>query len=183
MKHQHHHDDDHFGPRRERGGGERHHHRGGRGGGPGRFFESGDLRFVILHLINDAPRHGYEIIRLIEDLLAGANAPSPGIVYPTLTLLEEMGLAIAKVEGNRKLYSITQDGQHVLESKRALTDAILQRMKQAGQQHAQERPPQIMRAMENLKMVLRMRTAGFSPDQIAAATDAIDNAARQVERL
>lgn len=153
------------------------------GGGPGRFFGSSDLRYVILYLISDAPRHGYEIIKLIEGRTSGAHSPSPGIVYPTLTLLEEMGLAAVTVEGTRKLYAITDEGRRELEAHRAGTEAVLQRMQQAGERHTRERPGSLLRAMENLKMVLRMRGGQWSPDQLAAATDVIDNAAKQIERL
>jgi DNA-binding PadR family transcriptional regulator len=160
----------------------RHFGRGHRGG-PGRFFESGDLRFVLLHLISDAPRHGYEIIKLIENRMAGAHSPSPGIVYPTLTMLEEMGLAEVKTEGARKLYSITDLGRSELDAHRAATDAILERMQRAGERHARDESGPIARALENLKLVLRMRSAELSPDQVAAVTDIIDEAAKRIERL
>ncbi len=153
------------------------------GGGPGRFFESGDLRFLILHLISDAPRHGYEIIKMIESLLNGAHVPSPGIVYPTLTMLEEMGQAAVTVDGTRKLYAITEEGKRELEANKTLVQAILQRMQQAGAHHASERPAPLMRAIENLKMVLRMRAGQLYAEQLAAVTDIIDNASRQIERL
>jgi len=168
----------HFHGRRERGEPPRHW-----GGGPGRFFDSGDLRYVILHLISDTPRHGYEIIKLIESRMSGAHSPSPGIVYPTLTLLEEMGLAAVTVEGPRKLYTITDEGKRELEANRAATEAILQRIQQAGERHARDWPGPIMRSMENLKMVLRMRGGQWSSEQLAAVTDLIDNAAKQIERL
>jgi len=176
--HGHPYEDRHFGRGRFE-----HEGRGHRGGGPGRFFESGDLRFVILHLISDAPRHGYEIIKLIENQMGGAHAPSPGIIYPTLTMLEEMGLAAVTVEGTRKLYSITDQGRRELDANREMTDAILHRLQQAGERHARDRSGPIMRAMENLRMVLRMRGDQLPPDQLAAVTDIIDNAAKQIERL
>ena len=170
-----------------------HHNRGegrpfGRGlhegGGPGRFFDSGDLRYVILHLISDAPRHGYEIIKVIESRTSGAYSPSPGVVYPALTLLEEWGLAAVTVEGTRKLYSITGEGRRELEANRAATDATLQRMQETGERHTRDRSGPIVRAMENLKMVLRMRAGQWSSEQLlATVTDIIDNAAKQIERL
>jgi hypothetical protein len=76
-------------------------------GGPGRLFASGDLRFLLLELIAEKPRHGYELIKAIEEKLGGAYSPSPGVIYPMLTLLEETGLATVTNEGTRKLYSIT----------------------------------------------------------------------------
>src|SRR6202163_1906689 len=77
-------------------------------GGRGRAFEYGKLRFVVLQLIGEKPSHGYEIIKAIEDKTGGAYAPSPGVVYPTLTLLEDLGyIAAGANDDNRKLYKIT----------------------------------------------------------------------------
>ena len=92
--------------------GRRHHHFGGKfGGRMGRFFDHGDLRFVVLKLIAEKPRYGYEVIKEIEERLGGAYSPSPGVVYPTLTLLEELGYAtVSSAEGNKKLYAITPEG-------------------------------------------------------------------------
>src|SRR5881397_2832284 len=90
---------------REFGGG-RHGFRGrwgGGGSGPGRMFAAGDLRYVILQLISEKASHGYEIIKSIQEKLGGSYAPSPGVVYPMLTMLEEMGWASAVTEGTRKL--------------------------------------------------------------------------------
>src|SRR3954462_13018841 len=111
MNHNHsHHDHDwrRF-ARREHPHGER-QFRPGRGGrsGLGRFFAHGDLRLVILHLIAEKPRHGYEIIKAIEDHVAGAYSPSPGVIYPALTLLEELGYVTVSTapEGGRKLHAM-----------------------------------------------------------------------------
>ncbi|HEX4123436.1 MAG TPA: PadR family transcriptional regulator, partial [Tepidisphaeraceae bacterium] len=172
MKHSHSDDHDHHhhhpgpaGPSAQHGHGGRRGW-GGRGergrgghGGPGRFFDSSDLRYLILHLVSDTPRHGYEIIKLIEGESGGAHSPSPGIVYPTLTMLEEMGLAAVTVDGTRKLYAITEEGKRDLEANRGQVDALLARMREAGERHAHDRPAPILRAMENLKLVLRMRSA------------------------
>src|ERR1700744_2452417 len=81
------------------------------GGGRERFFDNGHLRLVILQLIADKPRCGEEIIKAIEERLSGGYAPSPGVVYPTLTLLEEEGMAVASAEGNKKLYAATEEGR------------------------------------------------------------------------
>src|ERR1700733_5426471 len=105
----------------------------GRGGGRGRFFGPGDLRLVMLALIAEKPRHGYELIKDIEERLAGAYAPSPGVVYPTLTLLEDMGLAVVTVEpGGRKLYALTDEGRAELAANQKTVDALLQRMAEAA---------------------------------------------------
>jgi DNA-binding PadR family transcriptional regulator len=94
----------------ERRGG---HHRHGRGG-LGRFFAHGDLRLVILHLVETKPRYGYEIIKTIEELVAGAYSPSPGVIYPTLTLLEELGYVTVSAEDGKKLHTITEQGRAFL---------------------------------------------------------------------
>src|ERR1700675_3700811 len=106
--------DFHHGEERHRGrhggfGGPMGHDRGfGGGGGRERHFDNGELRFVILQLIADKPSYGYEIIKAIEERLSGAYAPSPGVVYPTLTLLEEEGYAtVSSAEGGKKLYTVT----------------------------------------------------------------------------
>src|SRR5271167_5163350 len=92
-----------FGGRRFGG----HHHGGGRGGRLGRVFDHGDLRYVLLRLVAEKPRHGYELIKAIEEQFGGMYSPSPGVIYPTLTLLEELGyLRPETAEGTRKLYSI-----------------------------------------------------------------------------
>ena len=92
--------------------------RHGGGGMRGRFFDSGELRLVMLALIAEKPRHGYDLIKDIEERLAGAYAPSPGVVYPTLTMLEDMGLAVVSPEANgRKLYALTEEGRQMVASR------------------------------------------------------------------
>jgi DNA-binding PadR family transcriptional regulator len=126
-------------------------HRGGRFGGFGgrhggnfgeggedlmrarRMLAQGDLRLVALALIAEAPRHGYEIIKLLEEKTADWYSPSPGIVYPTLTYLEEAGYVTASTEGSKKLYTITDDGRAYLESNRDLVDVVLDRLAALGE--------------------------------------------------
>src|SRR5215813_9058744 len=131
----------------------RHWHRGGRSGGLGRFFAHGDLRLVVLHLIAEKPRHGYEIIKAIEDQVGGAYSPSPGVIYPTLTLLEEMGYVTvqASSEGSKKLHEITAEGKAFLEANRATLEPLLARMEEASRAAGDGPAPQLVRAMENLK--------------------------------
>ena len=87
--------------------------RGRRGGrGRGRMFDNGDLRLVVMQLLSERPRHGYEIIKALEERVGGGYSPSPGVVYPTLTLLEELGHATVTDErAGRKLYTLTPDGR------------------------------------------------------------------------
>ena len=163
------------------GEGERPYWRGR--GGPGRLFASGDLRFLLLELIAEKPRHGYELIKAIEEKLGGAYSPSPGIIYPMLTLLEETGLATVIEEGTRKLYSITDEGRKSLEENHAAVEAILERMAAVGgAARPTERDPQIMRAIQNLRMALGLRAGALTPEQRSRIVEIIDAAAREIER-
>jgi DNA-binding PadR family transcriptional regulator len=151
----------------------------------GRFFAHGDLRLVILNMIAEKPRHGYELIKEIEDSVAGAYTPSPGVIYPTLTLLEELGYVVAEADGAKKLYAITDEGRAFLTANQATVDALRERMAEASHTHGRGRAVSIMRAMENLKMALRLRAASgnLNEETIEAAAAIIDEAAKKVERL
>ncbi|HXP95402.1 MAG TPA: PadR family transcriptional regulator [Telmatospirillum sp.] len=160
--------------------------RGGRRGGRlGRLFAHGDLHFIILHLIAEKPRHGYEIIKAIEEKVAGAYSPSPGTIYPALTMLEEQGyVTVEPGEGSKKLYAITDEGKAYLDINHAAVEALLMHMEQANAMQGGDPAPQIIRAVENLKLALRLRlTRGtLSEDQIRAVTEALDRAAGEIER-
>jgi len=121
--------------RRHLGGGFGGRH--GMGGGDmmraGRMLAQGDLRLIALALIAEQPRYGYEIIKLLEEKTAGWYSPSPGIVYPTLTYLEEAGYVTATAEGAKKLYTITDEGKAHLEENRNFVDAVLERMSAIGE--------------------------------------------------
>jgi DNA-binding PadR family transcriptional regulator len=166
----------------EHGHAHRRHGGGGREAGLRRFFAHGDLRLVILNLIAEKPRHGYEIIKAIEDAVGGAYSPSPGVVYPTLTLLEELGYVTTSADGTKKLHAITDEGRAFIEANRPALDLLLERMSHAGPGHG--RSSGIVRAMENLKVALRLRMArgSISEEQVDAIAAAIDEAARKVEK-
>ncbi len=162
--------------------------RHGRHGGPGRigrFLEHGDLRFVILDLIAAKPRHGYEIIKAIEDKVAGAYSPSPGVVYPTLTMLEELGYASVVEEAGRKQYSLTPAGQAFLDENRVALQAILSRIAAFGAENAGGPPAALMRAMENLKLALRLRLSRgpLNEEQVRQIAAVLDAAAVSVEQV
>ncbi len=119
----------------------------GRGRGPGggdmfrvgRLFAQGDLKLLVLALITEQPRHGYEIIKLIEEKTNGCYSPSPGIVYPTLTYLEEAGYLAAESEGSKKRYRITPEGESYLKSNRDIVDVVLDRLAAIGRKMARMR--------------------------------------------
>jgi DNA-binding PadR family transcriptional regulator len=178
--------------RHERGFGgawERHGHgpwgRGGFGGGRERLFDSGELQFVILKFLAERPSYGYELIKAIEERLAGGYAPSPGVIYPTLTLLEERGLTeVVSTEGNRKVYGITEAGKQELAANQARLDAIFDRIEHSGRRFGRERSPEIMRAFRNLGEAIRgrmMRGENLTPEQITKIAQAITDAARAID--
>jgi DNA-binding PadR family transcriptional regulator len=151
----------------------------------GRFFDHGDLRLVVLKLIADQPSHGYELIKAIETAAGGAYAPSPGVIYPTLTLLDELGYVTAlQTDGGKTLYTITDEGQAFLDSNSQPVTGLFDRMARVAAQSAAF-SPQILRARENLKTALRLKlTAGApSPEQVAAIAKALDNAAVAIEAV
>src|SRR5882757_2855572 len=115
------------------GGGGRHGMGGGEMMRAGRMLAQGDLRLIALALIAEQPRHGYEIIKVLEDKTAGWYSPSPGIVYPTLTYLEEANYLTAQAEGSKKLYTITEEGRAHLSENQDFVDAVLARLSAIGE--------------------------------------------------
>jgi DNA-binding PadR family transcriptional regulator len=158
---------------------------GGGGRGRGRVFDNGDLRLVVMLLLSERPRHGYEIIKALEERVGGGYSPSPGVVYPTLTLLEELGHAsVCDERGGRKLYTLTDEGMKAVAESRRAVDAILARVAEGAAARAGP-PPPVARAMENLAIAVRLRLQGghATDAQIRAIAAAIDAAAHGVEEL
>jgi DNA-binding PadR family transcriptional regulator len=157
----------------------------GRGGGRRRMFDGGELRLVLLKLIADRPRHGYDLIRAVEERTNGAYAPSPGIVYPTMTLLAEMGLiGEQSSDGARKLFEITPEGTAHLADNANEVAAMFARLDALGAERERTDAVPIRRAMHNLKSVLMHRLGeGLDKDKLHEAVALIDEAARKIERL
>jgi DNA-binding PadR family transcriptional regulator len=171
-------------------------HRGGPGGqrgGPGgrgrdglaRFFAHGDLRLVVLSLIAEKPRHGYEIIKEIEDRVGGAYSPSPGVIYPTLTMLEDVGHVSVSEEGGKKLHAITDLGRAFLDANRPTVDALMARMTEAGRGRGGDGRRRVVEAMERLGLALRHKLARPDLDEakLVAAIAAVDAAVKAIEEL
>ena len=131
---------------------------GGRRGG-GRMLGHGDLKLLLLALIEQQPRHGYELIRTIEEMFLGQYSPSPGAIYPTLTMLEELGYAsVQNEQGARKLYAITEEGRAYLEGNRAAVEAIIERTRESARLFAKlSIPMSVHKAMHALKHAVLMR--------------------------
>jgi DNA-binding PadR family transcriptional regulator len=163
-----------------------HHRGGGRGGRLGRVFEHGDLRYVLLQLVAEKPRYGYELIKTIEEQFGGLYSPSPGVVYPTLTLLEELGQVSAESGGGtKKLYSVTAEGTEFLDANRTTVDRIFERMAEASRAIGGGPAPEIRRAVGNLEMALSIRLGKGPLDagQVQAITQLLDRAAAEIERV
>jgi DNA-binding PadR family transcriptional regulator len=159
---------------------------GGFGAREGRMFDSGELRLVILALIAEKPRHGYDIIKELGERVGGDYSPSPGVVYPTLTMLEEMGYASASQdEQGRKLYAVTPEGEKTLADNKAQVDAIFARFSEREEAMGRGGMGSVIRAMLNLRAAtrLRLRSRPATGDQIQAIVDALDEAAKKIERI
>ena len=158
---------------------------GGRRGRRGRMFESGELRLVLLKLIADEPRHGYDLIRAIEDLTGGEYAPSPGVIYPTLTLLQDMGLIEeAAGEGPRKPFQVTDEGRKHLEEREEEIEALFERLRDLAPREGTSAGPAIGRAVKNLMTALRHRIGrdGLDDELLHEIAGILDEAAQKIER-
>jgi len=152
---------------------------GGRGGG--RRFGHGNLKLLLLSLIAEQPRHGYELIRVIEAMFHGHYAPSAGAVYPVLALLEDMGHAASREEGGRRLYSATDAGRAFLAERQHELDAIAARAGQAAREAARrDVPDSVRRAMHALKHALLMRDGAWPEDDAARVAAILDRAAAEI---
>ena len=161
---------------------------GGHGGGRGRrrVFDSSELRLVLLSLIADQPRHGYDLIRAVEEMSHGSYAPSPGVVYPSLTMLQDMGLIDeVKAEGARKAFAVTKEGEAHLKENAEEVDALLERLKDLGSDQRKAGGAPIKRAVGNLLSALWHRVTREDIDEATMHEIAaiLDEAAQKIERL
>lgn len=181
----------HAGPGRHRGGARRNPGgddggRGGRGpfggGGRGRIFGPGDLRLMLLALIAERPRHGYELIKELEQKFGGGYAPSPGSVYPTLTLLEELGhISCRTPEASKRLFEITPEGSRYLQENAAALDSARVRMEMAARAVSGDvPPPDVHHAMHVLKASLLFHRGGWDEAEIRRVRQILETAAEAI---
>lgn len=179
----------HCGP--HRGGGEERH--GARGmfgrGGPGRggsgrgrrMFGPGDLRLVLLALIEQQPRHGYDLIKAIETAFGGGYAPSPGVVYPNLALLSDEGLIAGVEDGGKQVFSLTAAGKAWLDENRAAVDGVMQRMALAARMVSGEQAPEVVReAMHTLRQAVVTKPGDWSDPETARVVESLMKAVREI---
>ena len=156
----------------------------GFGEGRGRMFDAGDIKLVLLKLLSEQPSYGYQLIKTMEERLAGGYTPSAGVIYPTLTMLEEEGLAASSTESNKKVYSLTPEGIEFLAANQERIAELFERLEETGRGFERGRSPEIMKAFMNLRgavgaRVLRNATA----DQIRKIAEAINAAAKAIDEL
>lgn len=159
--------------------------RGGGGGGRGgRKFGPGDLRLLLLSMIEEKQRHGYELIKDLELKFGGMYAPSPGSVYPTLTLLEELGhVRSSTSEGSKRLYEITEEGRRYLRENEAMLTSVRKRMEMAARAATGDMPPDdVLHAMHTLKASLLFHRGGWSDEEIERVRGIIESAAEEISQ-
>jgi DNA-binding PadR family transcriptional regulator len=165
---------------------------GGGGMPAGRKLSAGDLQLVVLALLEKQPAHGYELIRAIEERSSGFYVPSPGVIYPALTYLDEIGQAAVEQDGNRKLYRLTDEGRRHLEANRAHAESMLDALGRIGGRMEQVREAfagldaldpkaadDLHRARHGLKSVL-FRTRDCTPAEARRIAAILDRATAEI---
>ena len=146
-----------------------------------RHFRRGDLKYVILHLVKDEPRHGYDIIRALEEYSHGLYTPSPGVVYPTLQLLEEMGHVAGEQQDGKKVYSITQDGLDFLAKGEKRSNDIRRHMAKWWDAAAVEEMGDVMDSYRELGRILRKGLRGATAEKLDRVQHVITKAQQDIE--
>lgn len=156
---------------------------GGEGGRRRGLYDSEELRLVLLSLIAEQPRHGYDLIREIEERTGGDYAPSPGVIYPTLTMLQDMGLIVeSDAAGTRKVYAATLEGTQHLAEKKDEVAALLARIDELKSAQKGDRAP-VRRAMRNLHLALAEKVARSGNDELMHKIAALlDEVTQKIER-
>ncbi|KTB64533.1 PadR family transcriptional regulator [Pseudomonas viridiflava ICMP 13104] len=152
--------------------------RGGRGP---RVFAPGDLKLLLLALIAEQPAHGYDLIRKIEGLFDGAYCPSPGVIYPTLTFLEESEMIAGDAQAGKKLYTVTDAGRSSLQDQAVALDGVRTRIDVSKRSlRGHDRPPEIHEAVHNLRHALQMHHGRWSPEEILRVSELLNSTAKAI---
>jgi DNA-binding PadR family transcriptional regulator len=172
----------------------------GGGGGDwfrvGRMLAQGDLKLLALALIAEQPRHGYELIKLLEEKTSGCYSPSPGVIYPTLNFLEEVGYVTGESEGAKKRYTITEEGRAYLDENRDVADMVLERLSAIGEKLARRRrawerreaeaegvPKLVGAALENLRAAAAKRLEGENGEAETRVVEILARAAQDIRSV
>jgi DNA-binding PadR family transcriptional regulator len=140
---------------------------------------------VIVKLLSEQPSYGYQLMKTMEERLAGGYSPSAGVIYPTLTLLEEEGLAsVSTSTDNKKVYTVTPAGLDYLNENKARVEELFARLDEARGGFERGRSPEIMRAFTNLRSAVMARVSReVTPEQIRKITEAINAAAKSIDEM
>lgn len=155
------------------------------GGGGERFrgpklFDAGALRYIVLQLIAEKPRHGYDIIKEIEQQIGGGYSPSPGVIYPLLAMLQDQGYVSVTPDGNKNLHTITPEGQAFLNENRAFVDAIQQRMSAKGREGMKD----LRHSLQELLMLMQsLRRKGLTEEQKAKVNAILKQALDDIAKV
>ena len=176
----------HFGPPRGMGRGFGPRGGFGPGGGRERMFDGGEVRLVILQQLADEPSYGYQLIKRMEERMSGGYTPSAGVVYPTLTLLEEQGLTAATVnDTGKKVYAVTEEGRAFLQANKDRLKEVGERLKEAGRGFRRGRSPLVMEAFLRLREAVGQKASGenITLEQVKKIAEAINSAAKAIHEL
>jgi DNA-binding PadR family transcriptional regulator len=154
-----------------------------RGSRRGSSFQKGDLKYVILDLLKDKPRHGYDIIRELEELSYGFYKPSPGVIYPTLQMLEEMGYASSVEQEGKKVYSITEEGRKFLENQSDVADDVRRQIKRKWSFKNIGRMVLIMKEYHALEDLLGSSFRSLDADRAEQIRQILSRAYREIESV
>ena len=161
----------------------------GRGRGFGnlreRFFDRGDLKYVILELLRERPRHGYDIIRALEERFRGMYSPSPGTVYPTLQMLEDMGYATSQEQDGKRVYTMAEAGRQFLDERSPVVDGINARIGDRWEAEIRDEVKSLMHELQDLGRLFRRqwRGPGIDADQLKRIREVITQAYRDIEAI
>jgi len=146
-------------------------------------FQKGDLKYVILDLLKDKPRHGYEIIRELEELSHGLYTPSPGAVYPTLQMLEEMGYATATEQDGKKIYTITEEGLKFLDERKDSADEVRSQMKHKWSFKNIGKMAMMMKEYHALENLLKRGLRTMDADKMQRIRQILISAGKEIETI
>src|SRR3984957_9416021 len=155
------------------------------GQGRERMFDAGEIRLVILRLLSSEPSYGYQLIKTMEARLGGGYTPSAGVVYPTLTMLEEEGLISASETSGKKVYSVTEEGLKYLEANKERVGQLFERLEETGRGFRRGRSPELMKAFMDLRGAVTSKVwrRNATPEQIKKVAEAIHAAAKAIDEL
>jgi DNA-binding PadR family transcriptional regulator len=146
-------------------------------------FQKGDLKYIVLDLLKEKPRYGYEIIRALEEQSYGLYTPSPGVVYPTLQMLEEMGYASSQERDGKKVYTITEEGRRFLTERKDLADEVRSHIKHRWSFHNIGRMAMVMKEYHALENVLGRGIRSLDADKAQRIKEILSRAYQEIEAI